>query len=294
MDPRLIALDWGTSALRAALLGTHGQVLDRAATPFGVMHLPDGGFPAALHAACGAWRARWPRLPVLAAGMVGSTVGWVEAPYAPAPAGLPDLAARLAAAPEGVRILPGVSQDTPPDVMRGEEAQILGALARHPGARRVVLPGTHSKWVRVDGTRIAAFATFMTGELFAVLRDHSILGRGATPGEDPAAFAGGVRDALERGAAGPLLFGVRARVVLGRMAPESALDRLSGLLIGAEIAQAEPEEAPLLVGAPALCERYRDALALAGMPGAEIVEAGDATSLGLWQVAGAAGLLEGC
>lgn len=292
MEPRLIALDWGTSALRAALLGADGAVLDRRATPFGVLHLPDGGFPAALEAACGPWRARWPGLPVLAAGMVGSTVGWVEAPYAPAPAGLSDLASRLAPAPEGVRILPGVSQHAPADVMRGEEAQILGALTRHPQARRVVLPGTHSKWARVEDGRIAAFATFMTGEVFAVLRDHSILGRGAKPGQDQAAFAEGVREALAAGAAGPLLFSVRARVVLGRMAPESALDRLSGLLIGAEIAQAEPEAPPLLVGAAALCERYRDALALAGLPGAPILEAGEATSLGLWRVAREAGLVE--
>lgn len=302
-EPSLVALDWGTSTLRAYLLGADGAVLARRTEPWGVMHLPAGGFAAAFERTTGDWRAHRPALPVIAAGMVGSAQGWVHAPYRPCPAGLDDLAAALTPVESGaLHVVPGVAHlGERPDVMRGEETQIVGALDRHPTlAERslLVLPGTHAKWVRVVDGRVRDLATYMTGELFAVLRDHSILGRpaGATPPADPetvdAAFTRGVlaaRDATSGVA--PLLFGVRALTLLGRLAPEASLDYLSGLLIGDELhgGLADGAERLALVGDGALCRRYAAALRLFGVEDVPVIE--DAAERGLWCIARRAGLI---
>ena len=186
--PALIALDWGTTSLRACLLGRAGELLDERRSDQGVLAAAAGaGFDAVFERHAGDWLARHGPLPVVASGMVGSRQGWVEAPYRACPASLGDVAAALlrhaSAGGAGIRVVPGLSWRGPgglPDVMRGEETQIFGALAHggiDGGDAAFVLPGTHSKWVRVESGRIEAFATFMTGELFAVLRKHSILGR---------------------------------------------------------------------------------------------------------------------
>ena len=301
--PSLLALDWGTSTLRACLLGAGGAVVERRTEPWGVMHLPDGGFAAAFERTTGGWRARWPALPVIAAGMVGSSQGWVQVPYRPCPVGVDDLAAALVPVEGGaLHVVPGVMQlDERPDVMRGEETQVVGALDLHPRlAERalLVLPGTHAKWVRVADGRLDAFATYMTGELFAVLRDHSILGRAAraTSAADPAAadaaFARGVlaaRDAASGVA--PLLFGARALPLLGWLAPEAGLDYLSGLLIGDELrcGLADGAERLALVGDGALCRRYAAALRLFGLEDVPVIEG--AAEQGLWCIARRAGLV---
>lgn len=299
-DPALIALDWGTSSLRAWLLDGAGRPIEATRAPLGLMQIADRNFAAAFDAVAGAWRVRWPHLPALAAGMVGAAQGWVEAPYLPCPAGPDELAGALAAVPERhLFIVPGVIRRVPANVMRGEETQVAGALALRPdlAARsRLVLPGTHSKWVRVEEGRIVGFDSWMTGELFAVLKDHSILGRfsrdgAAAPGADEAeaAFLEGVDAARAAGRASGLYFSARARVLAGELAPGAALDYLSGLLIGEEIAAAwAPGETPLLIGDAALCRRYRLALARFGAAGAE--EVPDAALVGLWRVANAAGL----
>jgi 2-dehydro-3-deoxygalactonokinase len=312
--PALIAIDWGTTSLRAWLLGRRdGRVLDERAEPWGIMRVPDGDFAAAFDAVTGAWRARWPGLRAIAAGMVGSAQGWVPAPYCPCPAGGDELAAALTPAHAGaLHVVPGVADlGEPPDVMRGEETQILGAIERHPAlaARSLlVLPGTHSKWARVADGRVHGFTTYMTGELFAVLRDHSILGRPARDAEreadreaDPAdaeaAFARGVQ-AARAGADGgvaPRLFATRALVLTGRMAPASSVEYLSGLLIGDEVRaalRAVPEGAAgalALVGEPALCRRYAEALRLFGVDGVPVVDG--AARAGLWHIAVRAGLV---
>jgi 2-dehydro-3-deoxygalactonokinase len=242
--------------------------------------------------------------------MIGSRQGWLEAPYVPCPASPAEIAAHIVSlqASDGARIhiVPGLScrnAQGMPDVMRGEETQLLGVIGSG-GDALWVLPGTHSKWARSAGGGIESFATYMTGELYAVLRGHSILGRmmptgpraeaGATPGADPAAFQRGVGYGLS--AEGELLrklFSVRSLGLFGEVPAEGLADYLSGLLLGVEVRDAlaqSPAAAEIgLIGEPKLCERYRSALALAGMQ-ANAVYA-DAAPRGLWRVAVDAGLV---
>jgi len=304
--PRLIALDWGTSSLRAYLLAEGGGVLDQRSRPWGIMRLPAGGFAGAFHDVVGDWRAAWPSLPAIAAGMIGSAQGWAEAPYCPCPAGVQEIAAAMLRLDIGTElplyIVPGVEQHAPmPNVMRGEETQIIGALCRTPGLTHhalLVLPGTHCKWATVAEGRITHFETFITGELFAVLRDHSILGRPAQQTHATAdvsvAFDRGVALAREAGARGmaPLLFLTRSLVLHGDLAAAESLNFLSGLLIGDELRAAladHPEPAPVLIGAPALCARYQRAFANFGR--ADVVGMDELAPLGLWHIARASGLV---
>ena len=299
--PALVALDWGTTSLRAWLLDGAGAVLDSVRAPLGLMQVRDGDFAGVLAAVT----AGWPDLPAIAAGMIGSAQGWVEAPYLACPASPDDLAAQLVEVPGArVWIVPGVIRGgAMPDVMRGEETQIAGVLALSPdpaGTLRLVLPGTHSKWARTAGGRIETFATWMTGEVFAVLREHSILGRptrAAAPatGEGTVAFLRGVDAARAGSGLAPLLFSARTLVLTGAIAAADSVDYLSGLLIGDEVraalsATTTPPDAPiLLVGEPALCARYRRALARFGVIG--VAEVDDAAVAGLWSIATAAGLV---
>ncbi|AYF04107.1 2-keto-3-deoxy-galactonokinase (plasmid) [Paracoccus yeei] len=292
-DPALIALDWGTTALRGWLLDRKGAVLAQARAARGLMQIADGDFAGAFDALT----RDWPDLPAIASGMVGSASGWVETPYAACPAGPDDLARGLVQVPGcALWIVPGVRQPAPaPDVMRGEETEIVGALALRPdlaAGARILLPGTHSKWACVADGAIQGFTTFMTGELFAVLRDHSILGRGLSPATGGgAAFLAGVDAVREGGALAPLLFQTRARRLAGDLTDAEALDFLSGLLIGDELRSAgvEPGRPPLLVGDATLCARYARALGRFGAPDAVALH--DAAVTGLWQLARRAGLV---
>jgi 2-dehydro-3-deoxygalactonokinase len=305
MAAALIAIDWGTSSARAYRLDARGRILAKSSAPLGVQRIAAGGFPAALKRLLGA-RAD-PGVPLLACGMIGSRQGWIEVPYRECPADRAAIAAALTPVP-GTRlaIVPGlVCRDAHgvADVMRGEETQILGTFgdeSESPLAPRlVVLPGTHSKWVRVGRGGIEAFATFMTGELYALLREHSILARLATAGKrDGAAFARGVRASLRQAAAlSHDLFSARTLVLTGALAPEGVADYLSGLLLGAEIAAARrwarrhaaKGGAVTLIGDAALCARYRRALALAGLAAAR--GPSEAAARGLWRIARDAGML---
>ena len=274
----LLACDWGTTNLRAWTLDAEGQVVAHREFALGVSHLAPGEaakrFEAEVRPALDAGG-----LPAILCGMIGSNLGWTVAPYADCPAGLEDLAARLTAADAPAakaRIVPGLrcrGLAGAPDVMRGEETQILGWLALHPDRRRgrqlLCPPGTHAKWVLVEDGRIVRFVTAMTGELYAVLSKHSVL-RSDAPADDDDAFGAGVAAAEDGGALAARLFTVRARVVGGDAAPESSPSYLSGLLIGAEVA-ATPQllgERPgrvALLGDAALCARYRRALEWRGV-----------------------------
>ncbi|MFM0154610.1 2-dehydro-3-deoxygalactonokinase [Paraburkholderia sediminicola] len=314
----LIALDWGTTSLRAYLYDAAGEVLATRASTAGIMNLPlgaeHGGFDAAFEDACGAWLEQAPTVPVIAAGMVGSAQGWVEAPYVDAPASADALVAGIvrvkAACGATLHIVPGVLQRGElPNVMRGEETQIFGALGQETGAvdssRRTLigLPGTHAKWAVVQAGRIERFHTFMTGEVFAALREHTILGRTMiTPDRpDNEAFLRGVNIARDKGQAGMLatVFSARTLGLTGQLSREQQPDYLSGLLIGHELAGLEAVLAQQqnslarqhlrLIGNEALCERYRVALAQFGCTHAELVK--HATERGLWRVATQAGLV---
>ena len=315
--PVLIGLDWGTSSLRAQLIGTHGAVLETRSRPWGIMHLPDGDFGAAFREVVGDWRERWPKAPAIAAGMVGSRDGWREVPYVECPADVSKVAAAMLSVDSGcgaLHIVPGVIQrGRLPNVLRGEETQVFGALALQPAlADRawLVLPGTHSKWVTVRDSRLEHFSTYMTGELFAVLRDHSILGRpAANQGPQDAsgpevseasanAFRLGLAIARDSGAEGVSgrLFTARSLFLTGELSARASLDYLSGLLIGEElrsvVAGLNGVACPplILIGEGALCDRYRDALAFFGISDVRVLE--HAARAGLWRIAGAAGLID--
>ncbi|WP_205833256.1 2-dehydro-3-deoxygalactonokinase [Azohydromonas caseinilytica] len=315
--PALVALDWGTSSLRAFLMDAAGAVVAERASSQGLRHLPQpghAGFTQALSAIAGDWLRDGPRLPLVACGMVGSAQGWREAPYVGCPADVTTLAAHAARVDDALGrplwIAPGLLYapgNEPPDVMRGEEIQIAGALARQPQwARRacLVLPGTHSKWAWVEDGRVTTFRTAMTGEVYAVLRQHSLLGQLMSEGEsEPAVAAAAFNQGVERARAsrpGDLtheLFAVRTLGLTGRLPGPALADYLSGLLIGHEIVSAlaqpgmaAPDEMPLLlVGEAALSRRYAQALAAFGR--APAAELGNTAPQGLWRFAGAAGLI---
>ena len=295
--PELVGLDWGTTSCRAYLIGADGVVLARVSDGPGILKIENSAFGAALGAMIGAW----PVLPVILSGMIGSRQGWREASYAKCPAGAADIVRALARIEHGNRsiaLVPGLStqNDGMPDVMRGEETQIFGALTlsgREDGL--FLLPGTHSKWAEVSGGRIASFRTFMTGEVFGALKDHTILGRLMREGAfDAESFARGVREGASLGSAGVLLNRVFATRTYGLMdkLPDTALaDYLSGLLIGAEVAEAtrQTKSAVTIIASPALAQRYTDALRLLGH--ASALAPADCVAAGHWRIAQAAALV---
>lgn len=266
-DVAWIAVDWGTSHLRAWLMRRDGSLLERRQSDAGMGTLDRDGFDPALRALVGDAMPA----PVLACGMVGSRQGWAEAPYATAPCAPPGVAQAVQVPGADVRILPGVKQARPADVMRGEETQIAGYLATHPGFDGVIcLPGTHTKWVHVSAGEIVSFRTAMTGEMFALLSTQSVLRHSMGTGWDAASFTAGVDQALSRpeGLAASL-FSLRAEGLLDGLNPDAARARLSGLLIGAELAAMRPYwlgQQVALIGAESLSRAYADALALQSVP----------------------------
>ena len=304
MSPALIAIDWGSSSFRAYLMSPDGEVLKEIASGDGIGSLAAGEYPATLKRLVGRWLDANRSLPVIASGMVGSRHGWREAPYVPCPAGPRDVAERLTAVEAGGRrvvLTPGLSytDEAGADVMRGEETEIFGVA--DAGARLIVLPGSHSKWAKVDGDRVVAFKTFVTGELFAGVRDHTIAGAfaRAAPAKSPGeAFAlGACRGAAAGAAEGQsgllgLLFGARSLPLMGALPEDDAGEYLSGLLIGAEIGEARrlfPCEQPRLAGAEALVARYLEACGALGVSGRAAPLR--AAARGLFRIARDGGLL---
>ncbi|WJH37786.1 2-dehydro-3-deoxygalactonokinase (plasmid) [Aliirhizobium terrae] len=271
-----IIVDWGTSSLRAALVAETGETFDiRETASGGIQFVRDGAFEAALMETVGSWFATHGPLPVMASGMITSRNGWVEVPYVDAPAGIPELAAgtKQITLQNGaiITFLPGMRDPAAkpfPDVMRGEETQIVGCGLDKD--RTVVLPGTHSKWARVEGGRIAGFQTYATGEIFALLTRHSFIAKAV----EPAPGAESVWSAFDRGAefaasdaraADAFLssvFSARTGVLAGVLQPEDIGDYVSGLVIGSEFRQARaagwliPGEAIGIVGNNVLNSRY--------------------------------------
>jgi len=268
---RLIAIDWGTSSLRGALI-ENGNVTEERTFARGILTVEPGGFPAVFESCFGDWTT--PDALCLIAGMAGSQQGWMEAPYWPCPARFDDVATRLAwVVPGRIAIVPGLSIDTGgiPDVMRGEETQVFGALqSLNLQSARLVLPGTHSKWVSVTDSQINHFSTWMTGEFYALLRQHSILARSLPahePPPDPDALAQGVTHALRGDGLLHTAFSVRTLALFKRMAPDALPSYLSGLVIGEELRSQALKRGDnvVIVGADALVARYEQALALLGV-----------------------------
>ncbi|SED30252.1 2-keto-3-deoxygalactonate kinase [Pseudomonas mohnii] len=324
MLAQLIALDWGTTSLRAYKLAEGGQVLEQRSLSSGIMQLPKAprviagrectdGFELAFDQACGDWLDEQPGLPVIACGMVGSAQGWCEAAYRDTPANVATLGTALQTVRSlrgvDVHIVPGVIQRSRlPNVMRGEETQVLGVLqtlSNEAGADLLIgLPGSHSKWVEVADGCIVHFDTFMTGEVFAVLSEHSILGRTQQRGGsfDDEAFDRGVQVALSAdGETGVLstMFSARSLGLTGALSATAQPDYLSGLLIGHELSalarvlrhRRNSVHLPsiILIGNAQLCTRYSRALDACGFARVALVE--QATERGLWQLALAAGLI---
>jgi len=303
MKAALIGLDWGTSRLRACLLDARGTVVERRASAHGLTALPEGGFDAALAAITHGW----PACPRLACGMVGARGGWREVDYVDVPADADDVAGALgqviAADGRPLWIVPGVRNRQRPEVMRGEETQVLGALARVPALRAastLILPGTHCKWVTVRDGRMVDVRTVMTGELFALLLRHSLLGQGieVEGAHDPARFVDGVRAARDSGGAGgwSRLFAARALWLDGQLLEGQVAGWLSGLLIGEEIRSMLAADEGIgsaslqLIGEAGLCAHYRRALAEFSLTAEHLGV--DSAASGLWQIAVRAGLVD--
>lgn len=266
--PALVAVDWGTSSLRGARLDASGEVLEEKSFPRGILSVTPGTYDAVFEECFGAWMQS-PAALCLISGMAGSQQGWREATYCACPAGFMEVARHLTwIAPGRIAIVPGLSclHGGTPDVMRGEEVQIFGALQRSGITDGwFVLPGTHSKWAEVRAGRIVSFRTCMTGEFFSLLSRHSLLARtlDADAPFDEAAFADGVAYAAQGAGLLNTAFSARTLALFGCKTAAALASYLSGLVIGEELrtqADASVSEV-VLIGSPQLTARYALALA---------------------------------
>ncbi len=306
----LIGIDWGTSRLRAFRIGNEGQILDRRRSDRGIAQLAALDFDPALRQIVAGWPSG---IPILMCGMIGSRQGWREVPYRDCPAGAKELASSLSpvatsAGPAwivgGLATLvndkdsQGSSTRMIYDVMRGEETLIVGA-ALPPGDTLVITPGTHSKWALTQAGNIERFRTCMTGEMYELLRKHSILGRFMQDDHearyDEGAFLDGVRMGLDEPAVLHSLFSVRTQALFEQK-PHTALEAyLSGILIGSEVSgeahRVRKEGSTIVIASPELGRLYRVALVAGGFEDVRLLDAEAAVARGLWilwQLRGAA------
>ena len=286
-DGSFVGVNWGSSNFRAYLIGADGLAIDEYAAPSGVVTLDRNGMAATMNVL----GTRWPqRGPIYASGMIGSTVGWIEVPYAQAPAGCADLARAAVATEIGsvpVQIVPGItcrrSFDGAPDILRGEEIELIGLAALRATDGWVALPGTHTKWVRLVRGQVIDFFTSMSGEIFDRLTAQGLLASivDGEAVEGPVFLQGVAAGRARKLSLGTLLFGARALVVRGALAKSDAASYLRGLLIGSEIADAMAVYPALgegvipLIGNHALSRLYASALQAAGFS-SEAVESRDA------------------
>ena len=305
MGQQLIALDWGTSSFRGYLMTPDGDMIDSFANGQGILHCDGQGFEAVLEESAGNWMDQYPQAPVIACGMISSRQGWIEAPYLNCPAGLAEFAQQLISLDlkRGRKIwfVPGAmyrSESNIPDVMRGEETQILGRVGRERMRFSFVMPGTHSKWVVVEDGKLSWFTTFMTGELYAILLNHSILGRLMEDGpHDDQAFREGLAAAEQAARRGKgvmnLLFSVRSRGLFEEIAGTGLKAYLSGILIGAEVAEASREMTAdvdvQLIGDRQLIQFYQEALRFFGWSSEPLFA--DLAAHGLLNISTSAGMI---
>ena len=293
---RLLAIDWGSSKLRGALLDESGALVAERSCERGMLHVAPPEFEAALEAEFGDW-LDLPGTRCLMAGMVGARQGWVEAPYVPCPAGIDDFARRLkrvkpsaSGKVRDIAIVPGATcdHDGVPDVMRGEEIKLIGAMELLGiGTATMLSPGTHSKWATVREGRLTGFSTMMSGEFYEVLRRHSILARSLPDDDgamDGAAFDHGVELALTGSSLLQTAFSVRCLDLFDRL-PRAALPSyLSGLVIGEALRwpPLDGVRSVVVIGSPVLTERFARALALRGIDTQVLGD--EAAWRGLWAI----------
>ena len=267
-----IAVDWGTTNFRAFFMNEN-RVIARISAPCGLLTIENGAFADTLHQQLRPWIVEAGPVPVLMAGMVGSQQGWQNVPYVTLPAAAKDVLAGVqpVETPWGslAWITPGLSGQSAwdqPDVMRGEEIQLLGLNALHPAQEHyALLPGTHSKHAWMKNGCITAFSTLMTGELFSVLSEHSLLGRALPPQqEDNRSFLAGVSAAQRSVPFSHLIFSARTRRLSGEIAAEHIHSFLSGLLIGDELSTLPPGQRAWIVGSTSLTARYQLAATVTG------------------------------
>jgi len=296
-DTALIGVDWGLSQLRAYRIAADGRTLESRSSDRGLTSIRNGDFDGVLATVLSGWReSHRDGPPILLCGMIGSRQGWKEAPYAPCPMRLEAVRSCMVAVESrfgDVRIVGGARTKDDrgnDDIMRGEETQMFG-LPEAQGARIAIAPGTHSKWVRLDGSAIVDFRTYMTGEMFALLKKHSTLGwmipQSGDDLFDGAAFEEGVRDAEAAPDLLHGLFNVRTSAIFHPDKTSSLSSYLSGFLIGHEISggRALAENKPIiLVGTSRLATLYRNALSILGMGRAEMADADAVTAMGLWRI----------
>lgn len=311
---RLIGVDWGTSRMRAYLLDESGDILESRHTERGITTCTKETFPQVLTEALASWQTQAAPLPILMAGMVGSKQGWAEVPYLPCPVSPTQLAQKLHSLPLGdlpaplqgshLAIVPGItarSLGDLPDVMRGEETQIVGLLETYPWWQEgwLCLPGTHAKWAYIKERKIVRFETFMTGEAFALFSQHGLLSRWIqetpqTPNKQ--AFLQGAQTAQRKGGVLHQLFGVRALSLDGQLEVTHQQDYLSGVLIGHELQSAlmgHPdafETTIHLVGAGPLLAKYEQACTAMGLS-TKVLPGEEAVAKGLFYLAQEAGWL---
>ncbi|NQV99170.1 MAG: 2-dehydro-3-deoxygalactonokinase [Rhodospirillales bacterium] len=294
----MIAIDWGTTSFRAYRLSGQGEIIEKRQSASGILAVKDDRFAEMLVSQIGDWMEAEPDARIVMSGMIGSRQGWREIDYVTGQPGIGEIAAGMGrvALADGrtLWLAPGYSCRNGhglPDVMRGEETQILGACAGLRGEQTYCLPGTHSKWVSVADSRLTGFTTFMTGEVFDVMCRHSILGRLMTGaggnGEEAQAW---FDDGVQKAKAGiPLLsgfFGVRARALFAEIPEAYTKDYLSGLLIGHEIRDARKDQKGdvTLIGSGHLIGLYGRAIAAFG--GVATLANEDLAAVGLFQLAG--------
>ena len=292
MQRKLLAVDWGTSSLRGALLNSEGVVLEKRAFPQGILQVAHGQFQHVFEQRFGDWISA--DTLSLISGMAGSRQGWREAPYCPSPSGFQDIAQHLQwIDKDRIGIVPGLStwNDDTPDVMRGEEIQIFGALsAQQIQSAQFVLPGTHSKWAQVLNGKIEAFKTFMTGEFYALLSQHSILAKTCLPDAPwkKEVFLDGVMQSQKSGGLLHHAFSARSLALFEKLNPAQSSSYISGLLIGEEIKSARSQQTgsstPLFIlGNSQLTQRYACALAALEMQAQSLTD--EITWSGLWSLA---------
>jgi len=274
-----IFADWGTTNRRAWAVDRAGAVLDQRKDDQGLLGVKDRAFEASFRGFIGDWlNCAEPAAPIVMAGMVGSKLGWREAPYVATPAKFDALVQNLIALPDldghPIRIAPGLSarQEDRPDVMRGEESQLYGLWLQNQANRLCVLPGTHSKWAEIRDGGLASFRTYMTGELFAQLCATGTLAQLMKPGapHDDAAFRRGlaVSEGASAGALLNRLFSVRSLGLFRELPGEALASYLSGLLIGAELRDATRGQSSgtvAVIGSSRMTELYVEALDAIGI-----------------------------